>query len=175
MSVEPWLTGPVEGVPARLQPVAHALLNALADIDRLAQEGITDAELSQRPGGAAPVAFHLLHLTGALDRLLTYARGRTLDEGQRAALRRETDRAVQNELRAADAIASVRTGIAKALDILRATPAESLEDAREVGRARLPSTVAGLLFHAAEHTARHAGQAITTLRIVRGLATHVMD
>jgi hypothetical protein len=38
-----------------------------------------------------------------------------------------------------------------------------------VGRARLPSTVFGLLFHVAEHTQRHAGQAITTAKIVRGL------
>jgi hypothetical protein len=28
--------------------------------------------------------------------------------------------------------------------------------------------VLGLLFHAAEHTTRHVGQLITTLRVVRG-------
>ena len=37
---------------------------------------------------------------------------------------------------------------------------------REVGRARLPSTVLGLLFHGAEHTQRHVGQIITTAKIV---------
>jgi hypothetical protein len=35
-------------------------------------------------------------------------------------------------------------------------------DERLVGRLKLPSTVVGLLFHAAEHTQRHVGQAATT-------------
>jgi hypothetical protein len=34
---------------------------------------------------------------------------------------------------------------------------------------RLPSTVLGLLVHAAEHTQRHVGQIITTARILRAL------
>ena len=37
-----------------------------------------------------------------------------------------------------------------------------------VDRDRLPSTVLGLLSHAAEHATRHTGQALTTLKIVRG-------
>jgi uncharacterized damage-inducible protein DinB len=37
-----------------------------------------------------------------------------------------------------------------------------------VGRGRLPSTVLGLLVHAAEHSTRHMGQAITTARILSG-------
>ena len=52
---------------------------------------------------------------------------------------------------------------------LAATPPESLGDERLVGRAALPSTVRGLLFHGAEHTQRHVGQVITTAKIVRGL------
>jgi uncharacterized damage-inducible protein DinB len=55
-----------------------------------------------------------------------------------------------------------------ALDQLRQTAPETLFDLRAVGRARLPATVLGLLFHAAEHTTRHAGQLITTLKVVRG-------
>ena len=42
-------------------------------------------------------------------------------------------------------------------------------EARSVGRAQLPTTVIGLLFHAAEHTQRHAGQAVTTARVVAGV------
>ena len=56
-----------------------------------------------------------------------------------------------------------------ALAQLRATPESTLLEARGVGRLALPSTVIGLLFHAAEHTQRHVGQIITTARIVRGL------
>jgi uncharacterized damage-inducible protein DinB len=37
-----------------------------------------------------------------------------------------------------------------------------------VGRARLPTNVLGLLFHTAEHAARHAGQVVTTMKLVRG-------
>ena len=61
--------------------------------------------------------------------------------------------------------------IDQALEQLRHTPVESLEAVREVGRARLPSTVLGLLVHAAEHTSRHVGQLITTLKVVRGSIT----
>ena len=52
---------------------------------------------------------------------------------------------------------------------LRATPPASIHDARAVGRAALPTTVLGLLFHAAEHSQRHAGQVVTTARVVRSL------
>ena len=57
--------------------------------------------------------------------------------------------------------------IDQALEQLRHTAAERLGDTREVGRARLPTTVLGLLFHGAEHTSRHAGQLITTLKVMR--------
>jgi uncharacterized damage-inducible protein DinB len=51
---------------------------------------------------------------------------------------------------------------------LRRTASDTLLDARGVGRQEVPSTVIGLLFHAAEHAARHAGQALTTARIIKG-------
>jgi hypothetical protein len=40
---------------------------------------------------------------------------------------------------------------------------------RQVGRAQLPSTVLGLLFHAAEHAQRHVGQLVTTSKVIRRL------
>jgi len=58
--------------------------------------------------------------------------------------------------------------IDRSLAQLRDTDPERLLDAREVGRGRLPSTVLGLLVHAAEHSTRHMGQAITTARILSG-------
>jgi uncharacterized damage-inducible protein DinB len=158
-------------VPPELQPAAHAFLNALYDIEKLAANGVTDAELRTRPGGAAPIAFHLVHSAGAIDRLLTYADGNALNETQRAELKRETDHAVQDALTVARALDIVRDAIAAALTGLRATAAADLGAHRGVGRAQLPTTVGGLLFHAAEHTARHAGQALTTFHIVRGLHT----
>jgi hypothetical protein len=56
-------------------------------------------------------------------------------------------------------------------DIAAAAAGASEADlwARPVGRPALPATGLGLIVHAAEHTSRHAGQFITTLKIARGL------
>ena len=61
----------------------------------------------------------------------------------------------------------VQETLERAFTQLAQTPEATLDEARAVGRQQLPSTVRGLLFHAAEHGARHAGQAITTMKIVR--------
>lgn len=160
---EAWLRGPLPGFEPLLMPAAHALVQAREDIERAAADATLE-ELWQRPGGAAAAGFHLQHLAGALDRLLTYARGETLTGAQRAALAQEGKPGAP----ASALMATVSQAIDRALDQLRHTPRETLLDARSVGRAALPATVWGLLFHAAEHTTRHAGQFITTLKIVRG-------
>jgi uncharacterized damage-inducible protein DinB len=161
---EVWLRGPLPGYAPSLMPVAHALLQAREDVERVAT-GSTTEELWRRPGGAASAGYHLRHLAGSLDRLLTYARGEQLDDAQRAALAHEGTAGDP----ASVLVPFVLAQIDRALDQVRRTPAESLGDARKVGRAGLPSTVLGLLFHAAEHTTRHAGQLITTLKVARGL------
>ncbi|HYD55131.1 MAG TPA: DinB family protein [Gemmatimonadaceae bacterium] len=164
--VEAWLRGPVPEVPPLLQPVAHALIEA-AEVARLAVTGLDDALLWARPGGAASCGYHLRHLVGSLDRLLTYARGAMLDDGQREALAGESSSTGPD---AAALLAALDVRIERSLAQLRATSAETLLDRREVGRARIPSTVFGLLVHAAEHTSRHVGQVVTTAKVVRGLA-----
>jgi len=161
---EAWLRGPVDGVPMLLMPCAHALVQAREDVQRVLGSLTTD-QVWQTPGGAASVGFHARHLGGALDRLLTYARGEALTEAQRRA---KADEEQATGLDAATLIAEVAGAIDRSMRQLRATPEASLLDAREVGRNRLPSNVLGLLFHAAEHTTRHGGQAITTARIVAG-------
>ncbi len=166
-TAEPWLRGPVPGVDPYLQPAAHALLHASEDLDRAARD-LSPDELAMRPGGAASVAFHLRHIAGSVDRLLTYARGAALTDAQRRVLVSEsTGGNAPGD--AADLIANARTAIAGAIDTLRATPRDTLLDARAVGKQGLPSTVLGLLFHVAEHTQRHVGQAIATAKAVRGL------
>ena len=161
-----WMRGiQVEGISPALQPVAHALLQAMEDLDAAAS-GLSVDELWARPGGAASAGFHLRHLAGSLDRLTTYARGEGLSDAQFAALRSEQEPGAP----AAELLAHVRATIELALDQLRATPDASLGEPRAVGRGRLPSSVRGLLYHAGEHTARHTGQVITTAKIVRGLA-----
>jgi len=163
---EAWLRGPIAGVPPALMPAAHALVQAFEDLERSTAD-LTPAETWTRPSGAASVGFHLMHFAGSLDRLYTYARGDTLSDAQRAALAAEREPIDPRPERDA-LIADARRMVDRALDQLRATDPATLEDPRPVGRAALPSTVAGLLFHGAEHAARHAGQVVTTARIVRG-------
>ena len=165
MSTQPevWLRGPVQGVSPRLQPAAHALLQTVEDVEG-AVNGLTADQLWTTPGGAASVGFHLLHLAGATDRLLTYARGEPLSDLQRAQLQKE-----RNPPRAdiASLLADLRKAVDGALDQLRNTPDAALEEGRAIGRAALPTTVLGLLFHTAEHAQRHAGQIVTTAKILR--------
>src|SRR3977135_2039126 len=70
---EVWLRGPIEGFPAELMPIAHSLLQVLEEVDSVIGP-LSFEELWARPGGAASVGFHVKHLAGSLDRLLTYAR-----------------------------------------------------------------------------------------------------
>ena len=162
---EAWLRGPLPGIDPFLMPAAHALVQAREDVTG-AVRGLAPEQLFVRPGGAASLAFHLRHIAGATDRLLTYARGEALTDAQRAAARRERDETPGQD--AASLLAEVDAAVEGALTQLRTTPRERLLDARPVGRAGVPSNVLGLLVHAAEHAQRHAGQVITTAKILRG-------
>ena len=163
-NTEYWLRGPVDGVAPLLQPVAHALLQARDDVVRVVMP-LTIEQLWATPGGAASIGFHVKHLVGSLDRLLGYARGAALSPEQLAYLRAET--APENPpAPASTLLATFGAGIDRALDQVRNTPEHVLLEHRAVGRQQLPSTVLGLMFHAAEHTTRHAGQIITTSKIV---------
>jgi uncharacterized damage-inducible protein DinB len=161
---EVWLRGPVPEIPALLQPVAHALLGAVEDV-RKATEPLTPEHLWAKPGGAASVGFHVRHAAGSLDRLFTYARGEELSPDQRAYLAAEAEPGSSP----AELAHAFERQVERALEQLRATPESTLRDARGVGRQQLPSTVLGLLFHAAEHTQRHVGQIVTTAKIVQAL------
>lgn len=164
---EAWLRGPIDGIEPWLQPVAHALVQVREDVAG-AVSGLPKEALLARPGGAASLAFHLRHIPGSIDRLMTYASGAALDEAQKAALAAEKGEAADD---AEALVVSLEQAIAGALERLRRFPAGSLLEPRAVGRAGLPSTVLGLLFHAAEHAQRHAGQVIVTAKAVRGAAT----
>ncbi|TGE25898.1 DinB family protein [Hymenobacter aquaticus] len=163
-SLEVWLRGPLPDVPPLLQPVAHALVQAREEID----SALTDfpaAGLWRRPAGAASVGFHLQHLTGVLDRLLTYARAEALTPAQLAALAAEGT-SPHPDCTAAELGQAFAAQVERVLAQLRATDEATLTEGRGVGRAQVPSTVLGLLVHAAEHTMRHLGQLLVTARIV---------
>ena len=117
------------------------------------------------PSGLAPVAFHLRHVARSLDRLLTYAEGRQLSDTQMSALRSELEPGAV----ASEVLTEFCAGFKNAAERVRAISPATYEDPRGVGRAMLPSTVGGLLVHCAEHTQRHAGQAVTTAKVVVGM------
>src|SRR5580765_2467408 len=158
---EVWLRGPLPDYIDELQPVAHSLLQVREEISRAA--AVPAAQLWARPGGAASIGFHLKHLAGSLDRLLTYASGRPLTAAQHEHLAAEEQEAGES---AETLVRLAQAAIDRALTHVKTTPLCTLDDAREVGRHRLPSTVLGLLFHAAEHAQRHSAQIITTSKII---------
>ncbi len=162
---EVWLRGPIPGIQPLLQPAAHTLLQVGEDVLPIVQQ-LTPSQLWARPGGAASIGFHLAHLPGSLDRLLTYSRSESLSPDQLAALAAE--RTVHDDRpELARLLARFAAGVEGAIDYLRSLPPDSLLLPREVGRKRLPSTTLGLIFHAAEHSARHAGQIVTLTRVVQ--------
>jgi uncharacterized damage-inducible protein DinB len=158
---EPWLRGTLTEVPPVLRAVLHALELCSNDVCRFC-EGLSDEELNTSPFGLPPVAFHLKHIARSTDRLLSYAEGRTLSDDQLAAKQSELD------------ATSTRAGLFSELDAalkssavrIRGFSPSRLDEVRLVGKKQLPTTVAGLLVHVADHVQRHVGQAVTTSKIV---------
>lgn len=158
---EPWLRGTLVEVPAAQRAVLHALELAKEDLERWC-DGLTDEELHARPGGIAPVAFHLRHIARSMDRLLSYAEGKQLSAEQVSGMKAEMDpQGSRNEL-----MAELVVAIAKSGKRIRAFSLAQMEEERMVGKKQLPTSVGGLLVHVADHTQRHVGQAITTAKIV---------
>lgn len=166
---EVWLRGPRPDVPPLLQPVAHALLQAREEVAELLHD-FPEALLWQKPAGVASVGFHLQHLTGVLDRTFTYARSQQLTPEQLAALAGE-GKSPPADGSAPALVQAFHEQVERALTQLRITSETTLMETRGVGRAQFPSTVLGLLVHAAEHTMRHVGQLSVTVRVLRHTAS----
>lgn len=158
---EPWLRGTLAAFPAEQRAVLHALELAREDTAQWCQP-LAAEEMHARPYGLAPVAFHLRHIVGSLDRLLTYAEGKSLSAPQLKTLAEE----MRPEGSKEEILAEYETGLRDAERRVCAIDLAAWPEPREVGRRKLPTTVAGLLIHCAEHTQRHVGQAITTVKVV---------
>lgn len=162
---EVWLRGPVPEIPSLLQPVAHTLMQAYEEMAQLENSFPTHL-LWEKPAGVAAVGFHLQHIAGILDRLFTYARGGSLTETQLDYLKGEA-------IPPAPAVSyktllhRVKDQLAIALEQIKSTDEQTLTEVRFVGRAMVPSTQIGLLFHTAEHTQRHVGQLLVTARFLQ--------
>lgn len=123
---------------------------------------LSDEQLNARPSGLAPVAFHLRHIARSMDRLMTYAEGRELKSEQLAALKVELD----PNAKAKELFEELTSALARTAERVRALDPATFAQQRFVGKKKLPTTVAGLLVHVADHTQRHVGQAITTAKIL---------
>jgi uncharacterized damage-inducible protein DinB len=151
-------------VDAVRRGVLHALELAREDVERWCA-GLTDAEMEARPFGLPSVGFQMRHIVGSLDRLLTYAEGRQLSEKQMGAMKAEMEAGESREA----LVAEFESGMRSAEERVRAFSPESFGEARGVGRKMLPTSVGGLLVHCADHTQRHTGQLVTTVKVVMQL------
>jgi uncharacterized damage-inducible protein DinB len=158
---EPWLRGTLTDVPAVQRAVLHALELAREDLSRWCG-GLRDDEVNAHPSGLPPVAFHLRHIARSLDRLLTYAEGRELGEDQLAELKHEQDPVANSR----QLFVELEAALEKSAVRVRSFDVTALEESRKVGKKQLPTTLGGLLVHIADHTQRHAGQAITTAKLL---------
>jgi uncharacterized damage-inducible protein DinB len=158
---EPWLRGTLAEVPAVARGVLHALELAREDAHKWCAN-LSDAQIHARPAGLPSVAFQLRHIAGSLDRLLTYAEGRALSEGQLQTLKDEATPGGS----AKEVLAELDAAISRGSSRVRSLASEDLALPRAVGSKRLPTTLGGLLVHIADHTQRHVGQAITTAKLV---------
>ena len=161
-SVEPWMRGPIKGVDPLIAPVLYAFDNAREDLAKWTQ-GLTSEQIWARPHGFGSVGFHLRHLAGAADRLLTYAEGRQLSPEQLAFLKAEHEPGVTRE----ELLAAMDQSFRRVEEFVRSLDPAKFTEFRGVGRKQLPTTVIGLLVHIAEHTQRHIGQAIGAAKLVK--------
>src|SRR3954464_9673218 len=102
-----WQRGPVDGVPAVLQPVAHILLQVGESVGEIVVP-LTEQQWNARPAGVASAAFHVRHITGVIDRLFTYARGKALSPEQFAAIQAEGGELLATDVTAVLAALSAR-------------------------------------------------------------------
>jgi uncharacterized damage-inducible protein DinB len=162
MDPEPWLSGTLLDVHPVQRAVLHALQLAENDLFKWCEDFLV-AELNARPANLPSLAFQVKHIARSIDRLLTYAEGGNLNEEQLSALEGENDHASDRD----QLFSELRLALSSTTQRIMKFDPVKLDEPRTVGRKKLPTTVAGLLIHVAEHTQRHVGQAITTAKVIR--------
>lgn len=161
---EPWLRGTLSDVHFVQRALLHALDQAREDIVHWCGD-LTTEELSAWPHELPSIGFQMRHISGSLDRLLTYAQGRPLDDRQLQALEDEKAPGASREA----SMAIFDEALKRVEMRIRYFDLSALESPRLVGRAQLPTTTGSLLIHCAEHTMRHVGQLITTAKVLRAM------
>jgi uncharacterized damage-inducible protein DinB len=158
---EPWLQGTLTDLPVLQRAILHSLQMAQEDATNWCG-GLDDREILARPFGLPSVAFQLRHIARSLDRFCCYAEGVPLNPQQLAALASEMENSGTRDSIFSELEASLENTRRRFEVIVR----QPLDTPIAIGRKRLPTTLAGLLVHAAEHSQRHVGQAITTAKVI---------
>jgi len=159
--IEPWMSGALIDVHPVIAALLYSFQHARTDLDAWTKD-LSIEDLSRSVLGLASVCFHIRHIAGSVDRLLTYARGEQLSSAQLSLLRDEAGAGMSREalFKLLDDVFERAGSTVRRLD-----PA-GLGDTREVGRKRIRVPLATLLVHIAEHTQRHVGEAIITAKVV---------
>lgn len=160
--MEPWLRGTLTDLPVVQRALLHSLQMAQEDTAKWCRS-LDNRELHARPFHLPSVAFQLRHIARSLDRFCCYAESSPLSQEQLAALASEMDEAGTREA----IFSELEQSLDKTRRRLDAIVRQPLDLPVAIGRKRLPTTLAGLLIHAAEHTQRHVGQAITTSKVIQ--------
>ena len=162
MPSEPWL----RGIDHKHDPVLAHLLRASQHIREDVASAVTPLSAEQlwlRPGTMNPVGFHLKHLAGSTDRLLTYLRGESLSAAQLATLRTES----AGDEDADTLLSAVNAAFDRYDAAVRTLQPEEFAETRRVGRAQLEVTAISLAIHIAEHGHRHTGQIVSAATLAR--------
>jgi uncharacterized damage-inducible protein DinB len=161
--VEPWMRGYLKDFDPVIASVMYSLQHVREDVVKWT-ETFPEQELWSEFGDVGSVGFHVRHIAGSIDRLMTYARGEELRDDQFAELKREKE----PDLNKAQLLALFHERLDEADKSLRAVNPATLAETRYLGRKRIPVPLGGLLVHVAEHSQRHVGELIVTVKLVRG-------
>jgi hypothetical protein len=161
MSTEPWMRGYLKDVDPIQAAVLYSFRHAQEDIGEWIRR-IPEELLWMQFGNVAPAGFHVRHIAGSTDRLVTYASGQQLSEDQLGQLRNEKSPGGSLP----ELLQLLESNFQRAEGIIRSLDPATYGDIREIGRKRIPVPLGTLLVHIAEHTQRHVGELIMTVKVI---------
>lgn len=162
--LEVWMRGQLPDILPVLQPAAHALLQVMEDVNYHLTPDLNDV-IWEKPVGMACIAFHVQHIAGVVDRMFTYANKESLTENQFEYLKNES--IFQEHIDVHYLKTLLNNQIGKAIQQLKTIKEHEVTEVRYLGRKQIPTTLIGLVFHAAEHAQRHFGQLLVTIAILK--------
>jgi uncharacterized damage-inducible protein DinB len=162
MNMEPWMEGGITDLDPLRAGVLYSFRHASRDVSEWIAR-VDEEKLQIRYGQLASAASQVRHIAGSVDRLVTYAAGHQLSEAQLQQLRLEEGRPATR----AALLEELGSALSSAEARIRSFDPASYSVIREIGRRRVPVPLGVLLVHIAEHTQRHVGQLIMTIKVMR--------